>query len=36
MSVRRVQDAPAAALGPEALVEHRANHTGVGNRAEFS
>jgi fructosamine-3-kinase len=30
MSVRRVQDALAAVLGPEAFVEHRANHTGVG------
>jgi fructosamine-3-kinase len=30
MSVRRVQHALAAALGPEALVEHRANHTGAG------
>ena len=30
MSVRRVQDALVAALGPEAHVEHRANHTGVG------
>ena len=30
MSVRRVQDALVAALGPDAHVEHRANHTGVG------
>ncbi|HET6937445.1 MAG TPA: phosphotransferase [Nocardioides sp.] len=30
MSVRRVQDALAAALGPDAVVEHRANHTGAG------
>jgi fructosamine-3-kinase len=30
MSVRRVQDALAAALGPDAYVEHHANHTGVG------
>jgi fructosamine-3-kinase len=30
MSVRRVQDALASALGPDALVEHRANHTGAG------
>jgi fructosamine-3-kinase len=30
MSVRRVQDALASALGPDAVVEHRANHTGAG------
>src|ERR1700752_1192582 len=30
MSVRRVQHALAAALGPDALVEHRPNHTGAG------
>jgi hypothetical protein len=30
MSVRRVRDALVAALGPDARVEHRANHTGVG------
>jgi aminoglycoside phosphotransferase (APT) family kinase protein len=30
MSVRRVQDALAAVLGPDAVVEHRANHTGAG------
>jgi hypothetical protein len=30
MSVRRVRDALVAALGPDAQVEHRANHTGVG------
>src|SRR5690349_2640910 len=30
MSVRHVRHALAAALGPEALVEHRANHTGAG------
>jgi fructosamine-3-kinase len=30
MSVRRVRDALAAALGPDALVEHRPNHTGAG------
>ena len=30
MSVRRVRDALAAALGPDAQVEHHANHTGVG------
>ncbi len=30
MSVRRVQHALVAALGPDAHVEHRANHTGVG------
>ena len=30
MSVRRVQDALVAALGPDAHVEHHANHTGVG------
>jgi fructosamine-3-kinase len=30
MSVRRVQDALASALGPDALVEHRDNHTGAG------
>ena len=30
MSVRRVQHALVAALGPDAQVEHRANHTGAG------
>ena len=30
MSVRRVQHALAAELGPEAMVEHRPNHTGAG------
>ena len=30
MSVRRVRDALVAALGPDAHVEHHANHTGVG------
>jgi fructosamine-3-kinase len=30
MSVRRVRDALAAALGADAQVEHRANHTGAG------
>jgi aminoglycoside phosphotransferase (APT) family kinase protein len=30
MSVRRVGDALVAALGPDAHVEHRANHTGAG------
>jgi hypothetical protein len=30
MSVRRVQDALAAALGPDAHVEHHASHTGAG------
>ena len=30
MSVRRVRDALVAALGPDAHVEHRANHTGAG------
>jgi fructosamine-3-kinase len=30
MSVRRVRDALAAALGPEAQVEHHADHAGVG------
>jgi fructosamine-3-kinase len=30
MSVRRVREALVAALGPDAQVEHRANHTGAG------
>lgn len=30
MSARSVRDALVAALGPDAVVEHRANHTGVG------